>query len=84
VRSIRLIEFDLTDCPYPALHPRSGLILRHSANLCPRRPLGFYRVTSAWDEDTVTFSTAPSYDPVLFSNWAILKFGYNSIGDGLR
>jgi len=75
VRSIGLIEFELTDYPYPALHSRATLILRHAAGFCPRCRFDLYRVTSAWDEATVTWSTAPSYDPTPISSWTITGYG---------
>ncbi|WP_417317661.1 DNRLRE domain-containing protein [Emcibacter sp.] len=64
-RSIGLIEFDLSAIPEGANINSATLEMYHGANSCYGCEYELYRVTSAWSEQSVTFNTAPSYDPLV-------------------
>jgi hypothetical protein len=63
LRSIGLLEFDLTGIPAGLTINNATLSLFHSVNQNAGFTYSIFRVTSPWDEDTVTFNTAPSIDP---------------------
>lgn len=62
-RSIGLIEFDLSAVPSGSTINSAVLSLFHSANSNLGSQYDVFRVTSPWSEATVTFDTAPSFDP---------------------
>jgi len=62
LRSIGLVEFDLSALPAGASIVSATLSLFHSSNACPDCRYDVFRVTSAWEESTVTFNSAPTFD----------------------
>ena len=77
-RSVGLIEFDLSGLPAGAVIASATLSLFHSLNSCAGCRYDAFRVTSAWDESTVTFDTAPSFDPVAVAS-LVFPDGANSL-----
>lgn len=69
-RSIGLIEFDLTSVPAGSV-TSATLSLMHSGNSNFGSRYDVFRITSAWDEATVTFNTAPTIDPVAVASLVI-------------
>ncbi|MDD1620868.1 MAG: DNRLRE domain-containing protein [Methylococcaceae bacterium] len=63
LRSIGLLEFDLTGIPSGLTVNSATLSLFHWGNENAGITYSIFRVTSPWDEDMVTFNTAPSIDP---------------------
>jgi len=69
LRSIGLIEFDLSAIPTGSTINSATLSLFHSDNTqFSDVTYNAFRVTSAWAEGTVTFNTAPAFDPVAVSS----------------
>jgi hypothetical protein len=62
-RSIGLVEFDLSTIPTGSAVSSATLTLFHRANGNFGTRYDIFRVTSAWNEGTVTFNTAPTFDP---------------------
>jgi hypothetical protein len=67
-RSIGLIEFDLGAIPAGAVVTSATLSLFHEINTQSSATYDVFRVTSAWNESTVTFNTAPTFDPTAVSS----------------
>src|SRR5687767_12267866 len=63
-RSIGLLEFDLTAFDAGTTINSAELSLFHEANTQIAATYSLFRVTSPWTESTVTFNTAPTFDPV--------------------
>ena len=61
-RSIGLIEFDLSSIPNNADITSATLSIYHENNNNLGSRYDVFRTTSAWDEATVTFNTAPTFD----------------------
>ncbi|MBN2022608.1 MAG: DNRLRE domain-containing protein [Pirellulales bacterium] len=70
-RSIGLIEFALGIVPAGSTINSATLSLLHSLNRSLNSQYDIFRVTSSWDESTVTFNTAPTFDPVAASSLTI-------------
>jgi hypothetical protein len=62
-RSIGLIEFDIGSIPKNAAVISATLSLYHRDNPDLGSRYDVFRVTSVWDEATVTFDTAPTFHP---------------------
>ncbi len=65
-----LIKFDISELPSNVKIKSATLALfyyKWSEHPPDGRPLTLYRITSDWDENTVTWNTRPSYDPVVVS-----------------
>jgi hypothetical protein len=62
-RSIGLIEFDLSAIAPGSTVNSATLSLFHEFNFETNARYDIFRVTSPWVESTVTFNTAPSFDP---------------------
>ena len=76
-RSIGLLEFDLSSLPAGAVVNSATLSLFHRLNPNLGSRYDIFRVTSAWDEGTVTFNTAPTIDPTAVAS---LVIGDNGTG----
>ena len=63
LRSIGLVEFDLSGLAGGGDMSSATLSLFHAWNPCSGCRYDIFRVTSAWDEYAVTFDAAPGYDP---------------------
>lgn len=69
-RSIGLLEFDLS--AYTGASVTSAKMgLYHTFNAQAGSTYSVYRVTSAWNEATVTYSSAPTYDPTAVASLTI-------------
>jgi hypothetical protein len=70
VGSIALLEFDLSILTGATIH--SATLSLYHANNTQLTAVQFdiFRITSAWDEATVTFNTAPTFDPSAVSTLA--------------
>ncbi len=67
--AIGLLEFDLSAIPVGATITSATLSLYHELNTqFTPAVYNAFRVTSAWSESTVTFNTAPTFDPVAVSS----------------
>jgi hypothetical protein len=73
LRSIGLLEFDLSSIAAGSVNS-AFLDLFHLFNSSAGITYSIFRVTSAWDEATVTFNTAPLIDPVAVSSVTIARF----------
>jgi hypothetical protein len=62
-RSIGLIEFDLSSIATGSTITDATLSLFHNSNEQTNARYDVFRVTSAWNEATVTFNTKPTFDP---------------------
>lgn len=71
LRSIGLIQFDLSALPAGAMVSSATLALFHVHNNNDGSQYDIFRVTSPWDEGTVTFNTAPTFDPAAVSSLVI-------------
>jgi hypothetical protein len=67
-RSIGLIEFSLGAIPVGSVVTSATLSLFHEINTQSSATYEVFRVTSAWNESTVTFNTAPTFDPTAVSS----------------
>ena len=70
-RSIGLIEFDLSSLPANAQVTSATLSLYQAFNNCLGCRYDAFRITSAWNEGTVTFNTAPTIDPTAVASLVI-------------
>lgn len=70
-RSVGLVEFDLSTLPAGANVTSATLSLFHEANSCSGCRYDVFRITSAWSESTVTFNTAPTFNPVAVASLVI-------------
>jgi hypothetical protein len=72
-RSIGLIQFDLSSIPSGATTTSATLSLNQLSGNCVPVSCRYdvFRVTSAWDESTVTFNSAPTFDPVAVASLTI-------------
>ena len=80
-RSIGLIQFDLSALPAGAMVSSATLSLFHGSNGNNGSQYDIFRVTSAWDESTVTFDTAPTFDPTAVSSLIIADNNYGLFRD---
>lgn len=71
VRSIGLVEFDLSSIPSGSTINSATLSLFHSLNDSQGSTFPLYQVTSAWDETSVTFNTAPTFNSVAAASLVI-------------
>jgi hypothetical protein len=67
-RSIGLVEFDLSSIAPGSVINSAQLSLFHQINTQSNAQYDIFRVTSPWLESTVTFNTAPSFDPIAVSS----------------
>ncbi len=72
-----LLEFDLSSVAGVTV-TGATLSLYHSSNGGNGATFDLFRNTSAWDEGTVTWDTAPTYDPVAASSLNIAD-GFTSV-----
>lgn len=80
LRGIGLIEFDLS--AYAGMSVSSATFsLFHMFNADPGTTFNVFRITSGWDENTVTFNTAPSFEPVAVASLTIPDVGINLYRD---
>lgn len=70
-RSVGLIEFDLGALPAGAVVTSATLSLFHTLNNSNGTRYDLFRITSPWDEGTVTMNTAPSFDGAAASSLLI-------------
>jgi len=70
-RSIGLLEFDISSIAAGATVNNATLSLFHLYNYNLGQTYNIFRVTSAWDESTVTFDTAPTFDPTAVASLTI-------------
>jgi hypothetical protein len=63
-RSIGLLEFDLSSFAVGTSIDSAILSLYHRYNAQTNATYSVFRITSPWTESTVTFNTAPTFDPV--------------------
>jgi hypothetical protein len=77
LRSIGLVEFDLSGVPSGVSISSATLSLFHELNQCLGCRYDIFRVTSAWSEGAVTFNTAPSIDSAAVAS---LTIGDSSVG----
>ena len=75
--SLGLIQFDLSGLAGSTV-TNATLMLFHEANSAAGRSFSLFRNTSAWGESTVTFATAPTFDPLAVSTLAIDGADFNS------
>lgn len=76
-RSIGLVEFDLSGIPTGATVTSAAFGMYQILNGSSGWTYDVFRVTSAWDESTVTYNTAPGVAATASSS---LTIGDNSIG----
>lgn len=70
-RSIGLIQYDLSQIPDGSSVDSAILDLYHTNNISNGTTYDIFRITSAWDENSVTFNTSPSIDPIAVSSLTI-------------
>ena len=70
-RAVGLVEFDLSGLAAGISIDTATLSLYHEYNACLGCRYDIFRVTSPWDEGTVTFDTAPTYDSTAFASLTI-------------
>ncbi len=70
-RSIGLVQFDLSGLPGGATINSATLGLYHWTNDNFGQDYDVFRVTSSWAEMTVTYNTAPTFDPTAVSSLTI-------------
>lgn len=74
LRSIGLLRFDLSSIDAGSQVNSAVLDLYHETNFNMGQTYSIFRVTEDWDENTVTFNTAPSFDPTAVSSLTISDY----------
>lgn len=75
LRSIGLLEFDLGALPVGATVTSATLSLYHDLNGGQGAQYDIFRVSSGWDENTVTLDTAPTFAAAAMSSLVIADSG---------
>ena len=72
------IEFDISSLPGNIIIDTAKLRLKKATNPLLGKTLNIHRVTSTWNDTTITFNTVPTISSDILESWIVSSGGINT------